>query len=123
MTTEQATTTIRFRIEERTPAHTTFRVFVGPAGPTGQGGNAGLLTFRNEEYDALAPALLAAPELLEALRACVEASENEWLYQTGQFSRRESPPRDYPNQGSIHGSLYDAKVKAHEAIEKAEAPA
>lgn len=63
MTTE---TEARFRVEERTPAHTTFRVFVGERG---QGGSCGLLTMRNEEYDRLAPLWLSAPALLEALEA------------------------------------------------------
>jgi hypothetical protein len=65
---------LRFRVEERTPAHTTFRVFVGAEG---QGGNAGLLTFRNEDYDKLAPLLLAAPALLEALECEVLFRQEE----------------------------------------------
>jgi hypothetical protein len=38
-------------------------------GQPGQGGNAGRLTLTNEEYDQLAPLLLAAPELLSAVEA------------------------------------------------------
>lgn len=59
---------------------------------------------------------------LEALKACIEAIDNEWLYQTGQFSRIASPPSNYPPQGSTHGDLYEAKAKAQAAIEKAEDP-
>jgi len=68
---KQATHTppFRFRVDARNAGHTTFSVFVGEEG---QGGNSGWLTLRNEEYDVLAPLLLAAPDLLDALECIVE---------------------------------------------------
>jgi hypothetical protein len=76
----------RFRVDERSPGHTTFTVFVGQPG---QGGNAGKLTFANEEYDQLAPLLLAAPNLLAVAGETLVGFENvmpEHLYKNGCFN-------------------------------------
>lgn len=58
-------------------------------------------------------------ELLEACAAAYEANKNEWLYQTGQFSRIANPPSNYPPQGSVHGGLVEANRLLRAAIEKA----
>ena len=59
---------VRFRINQRTPGHTTFTVFMGRKG---QGGNCGELTMRNDEFDFLAPKLLhgVGGEMIEPLEA------------------------------------------------------
>ena len=62
---------------------------------------------------------MSEQQLVEALEACIEAIDNEWLYQTGQFSRRETPPSNYPTQGSVHGDLHEARGKARDAIKAA----
>src|SRR5262245_7509651 len=49
----------------------------------------------------------AAPELLAACKAAEEAAAEEFLYQTGQFSRRANPPSNYPRQGSVCAKLGD----------------
>lgn len=74
MTNEVATKvpSIAFRVDGRTPEHTTFRVFTGPPlvdGVEATRASAGLLTLRNDEFDVLAPILLAAPQMLNALLA------------------------------------------------------
>lgn len=55
-------------------------------------------------------------DLIEALEEFLDASTNEWLYQTGQFSREEVPPSNYPSQGSIHGGLAEAGKRARTVL-------
>ena len=47
----------------------------------------------------------AVAQLVAAVVITVKEIKNEWLYQTGQFSRVESPPANYPPQGSMHGGF------------------
>ena len=63
--------------------------------------------------------LAAAPDLLAACVAAQEALEQEWLYQTGQFSRVATPPSNYPPQGSVHGSCMKVMQQLDAAITKA----
>ncbi len=60
-------------------------------------------------------------DMTKALDACIRAIDNEWLYQTGQFSRLESPPSNYPAQGSVHGDLNDARATAQAALDESKA--
>jgi len=55
---------------------------------------------------------VAIPQsVLTQVRKALEAAENaatqEWLYQTGQFSRVANPPSNYPPQGSVCAELGD----------------
>ena len=56
-------------------------------------------------------------DLYEACKKACDAIDNEWLYQTGQFS----PFRlNYPSQGSVHGDLIEARKDIEKAIAKVE---
>ena len=78
---EQTGNPVRFRIEERTPAHVTVRVFIGQEG---QGGNAGLLTVRTEEIPLLHE-MEAAHAVLKALAEYVAADGyNDRIKEQGQ---------------------------------------
>lgn len=57
--------------------------------------------------------IATAPELLKAAQAAEHATRQEWLYQTGQFSR---PEQDFPRQGSVCSELADAGQVLREAI-------
>ena len=90
----------RFRVDDRSPGHTTFSVFVGEEG---QGGNSGWLTLRNDEYDVLAPLLLAAPKLLSALESVAVVAEH-YL-----------PKDDFDGPSAAHEALHDAWTTLHDA--------
>ena len=47
-------------------------------------------------------------KVITAARRLIKESRNEWLYQTGQLSRRANPPSQYPPQGSVWGAMADA---------------
>ena len=57
-------------------------------------------------------------ELIEACNIALDAIAEEWLFQTGQYSRKENPPHDYPPRGVI-GSLHDAQEVLAKAIQNA----
>ena len=56
--------------------------------------------------------------LAAAARIAIEAICTEHLFQTGQFSRQENPPKDYPPRGSTHISLYEAANALREALKQ-----
>lgn len=78
-----------------------------------------ILSDNGKQTDANARLIAAAPALLEACQAAYEANATEWLYQTGQFSRRASPPSNYPPQGSVHGAVGEANELLSAAIAQA----
>lgn len=58
----------------------------------------------------------ASAQLVEMAQLVITEIKNEWLYQTGQFSRVASPPTLYPPQGSMHGPLRDAMFQLADAL-------
>ena len=85
--------------------------------PEGQRLLSGGNTYSDDDYSLFTEEdcrlIAAAPQMLAALELAEKALSNEWLYQTGQFSR---PTANYPPQGSVHGSLGDAMPIIRQAI-------